>query len=294
MVGRRRDSKQSATLLKSRQDQCQWADNLQPPHFLGPCQLTPELICPGDQCACSSISYLLAAACDACLPRPSNLSWDDYSEKENCNGSFQSFPGPLPTTGQHAIPPWASVLDAQNPEPTAFDLAAASSTASLISANSGVFPTSSSRSHASSASETPTNSATSSSNQPGPSLPVNPSTTSTPAPSAAPLTAASKSSSHAGPIAGGIIGGALFLALVGVAIWYTVVRRRRNHIAPSAAYKAAVRAGTPMPYQPVHHDESPKNSAFKQTDDLRPERSGSWLPSAAVSIRSESRFLEHT
>ncbi|KAJ7510057.1 hypothetical protein B0H11DRAFT_1174042 [Mycena galericulata] len=165
-------------------------------------------------------------------------------------------------------------------QPTTFNLAAATSLANYISVSSA-FPTSSS------STSSPTSTATTTSSQPGTSTAASatqPSSAST----AVPITAASsKSRSQVGPIVGGIIGGVLLLALVGVAIWFMKVRRRRRHIAPSAAYLAALRAGSPMPYQAVHH-ESPKNS----TEELRSDRPESpWVP---VSIQSNSRFLEHT
>ncbi|KAJ7709717.1 hypothetical protein B0H17DRAFT_234435 [Mycena rosella] len=266
---------------------CPWpADN----KFTGPCALD---ICPHSHCACTGLSYLLAAACNSCINEP-QISWTDYSNqnpKIKCDALPHSFTDPLPS-GTAAIPIWASVMISETPTPTTFDLEKAKSIATVISANSGVFPSSSTS--PSSSESTPSLTATinppaaSPSNQSGSD--ANPSPTLTPSSPGAPITAASKSTSHAGPIAGGIIGGALFLALVALGIRYSAVRRRRKHIAPSAAYKAAVRAGNTsptMPYHPVHH-ESPRNS----TDELRPEHPGSWLPSAPASIRSESRFHE--
>ncbi|KAJ7905705.1 hypothetical protein B0H14DRAFT_3420867 [Mycena olivaceomarginata] len=111
-----------------------------------------------------------------------------------------------------------------------------------------------------------------------------------------PVSLASTTSTPVGAIAGGIIGALVFIALVGVGIWYMVRRRRANHMAPSAAYKAAVRAGhqSPMPYQPVYHD-SPRHSS----EDLPETHDGGaypflQTPSRPVSIHSESRFREHT
>ncbi|KAJ6597074.1 hypothetical protein DFH09DRAFT_1133545 [Mycena vulgaris] len=328
MVGRRRDSKQRA---KPDNDPCPWAG--------GPCNLTPENLCPSgkkseqEQCTCSDISYILFAACQACTVSPSITSWDDYARlpSRNCTGLPQQFvyllccdseltfyglgfPAPYPPVskqgpyytpflmcfrlgGPLAVPRWALVLNDQDPLCTTFDIAVASSivlhsvTSLPVSTSSvSVSATQTSTTAQASTSATTSVAASGTSDNPTPSA----TSGSTPSP-LTPLTAASKATSQVGPIAGGIIGGAIFLALVGIGIWYFAVRRRRNHIAPSAAYKAAVRAGstTPMPYQPVHHD-SPQSSISYQTDDLRTERAGSWLPSAPASIRSESRFLEHT
>jgi len=43
----------------------------------------------------------------------------------------------------------------------------------------------------------------------------------------------------AGPIAGGIIGGLILLAVLGLLVRWWVMRRRRMHTAPSAAYISA-------------------------------------------------------
>ncbi|KAJ7469984.1 hypothetical protein B0H11DRAFT_1387994 [Mycena galericulata] len=149
--------------LESRQDQCTWAFNAD---SIGPCSLDPNTICQGSletalACACSSVSYYLAAACDICNIS-ATLSWDDYALPFNCgtNGLIHiddlgsrprhrvspetqfgllSFIISPPSAGEHAIPSWALAMGTETPSPTTFDLAAATSLASFISINSA-FP----------------------------------------------------------------------------------------------------------------------------------------------------------
>ncbi|KAF8187622.1 hypothetical protein K438DRAFT_1834575 [Mycena galopus ATCC 62051] len=94
-----------------------------------PCEWTPKEICHGsttEQCTCSGILYLVWAACDACSPNPINTTWDDYSNQIfDCSGLPQQFPLPFPT-GEEAFPSWAFSMASATPEPTIFDLAAAS------------------------------------------------------------------------------------------------------------------------------------------------------------------------
>ncbi|KAF8212037.1 hypothetical protein K438DRAFT_1805841 [Mycena galopus ATCC 62051] len=126
------------------------------------------------------------------------------------------------------------------------------------------------------------------------------------APPLKPLGSSEQSSVQVGPIAGGIIAALVLLGLIGVGIWwYLRRRRRRHHMAPSAAYRAALRAGnvSPQSYQPVHNDsDALENSTdafdtqipFPQTEDSPVDRHSSWLQSRPISIHSESRFREHT
>ncbi|KAJ7852883.1 hypothetical protein B0H13DRAFT_1206486 [Mycena leptocephala] len=94
-----------------------------------PCEWDPEDNCHGstrEQCTCSGIFYLVWAACDACSPNPIDTTWDDYSNKIfDCSGLPQQFPPPFPT-GDEAFPSWAFSMASATPEPTTFDLAAAS------------------------------------------------------------------------------------------------------------------------------------------------------------------------
>ncbi|KAJ7918895.1 hypothetical protein B0H13DRAFT_1991224 [Mycena leptocephala] len=108
-----------------------------------PCEWTPGEICHGptrEQCTCSSILYLVWAACDACSPEPIDTTWDDYSNQFDCPSVPQQFPSPFPT-GEEAFPSWAFSMASATPEvrnftstvpllttiqPTNFDLAAAS------------------------------------------------------------------------------------------------------------------------------------------------------------------------
>ncbi|KAJ7087854.1 hypothetical protein C8R44DRAFT_819980 [Mycena epipterygia] len=289
MAGRRRDSKQRANSSSPQLPNCTLAG--EPCVVIGQSQNPP--LCHQDlSCICTNLMFILTGACDACDLSDSSLRWQNYTQTNKCDPTPSN---PPPYLLQNtAIPSWVFTMASATPavrmhcnymfsmplnetQPDAFNFEDAENLW-----NNNVTSSSSS----SSTSATPTNSVSTQLTS------ASPSATSTPMPPA-PITAVSKTPSKAGPIAGGIIGAAIFLALVGIGIWYTVIRRRRNHIAPSAAYKAAVRAGdtSPMPYQPVRHEDSPKNS----TDDLRADwPRSSWLPSAAVSIKSESRFLEHT
>ncbi|KAJ7120494.1 hypothetical protein C8R43DRAFT_1034878 [Mycena crocata] len=239
-VGRRRDPATLSHSLFLRETlDCTWAE--------GPCNLNHNVLCTDENtnqhCTCSAISYFLAAACEVCTTN-STLSWEEYRQSDNCPpDSPEKFPLPLPTV----LPQWAVKMALATPTPTTFDI----TVASFIAVNSAL-PSSTSSSTATASSTSGSDPTQITSNEASP--------TSTSSSAASPLTAAAKGSSQVGPIAGGIIGGLIFLALVGTGIWYVMRRRRRNHIAPSAAYKAALRSGTPMPpYQPVHH-ESPKNS----------------------------------
>ncbi|KAJ6623485.1 hypothetical protein B0H10DRAFT_2009966 [Mycena sp. CBHHK59/15] len=306
MGGRRRDSKQRATLFDplAPRSPCNWADNAK---SSGPCLVNSTAICNDDeQCVCSTVSYLLAAACDFCETPSRLLSWHHYAQdlvRPPCVAPFFEIPAPF--SDPHLdIPGWALILaqrESLTTTPT-FDPTQASTIGVSLQLHGTPSPlvstsSSSTLSTTFSATAIDSHSASSSLTSNGVSSTNAVTSAATNSASVQPhVVSAAKATSQAGPIAGGIIGGALFLVLVGLAIWYTVVRRRRNHIAPSAAYKAALRAGSPMPYQSVHPD-SPKNSISCQNDDLRTDRpSSSWLPSAAVSIHSDhqSRFLEHT
>ncbi|KAJ7273312.1 hypothetical protein C8J57DRAFT_1317512 [Mycena rebaudengoi] len=262
---------------------CTWAG--------APCNLNTTILCQDqDQahtCICSTTSYLLGAACDYCThPEPDHkiISWEKYRNEGNNSCDQIPFP-PLPPN--RTLPSWVQLYEAQVPSPTTFNQSLAQSLAEHPPSSTS----SSSSRETSTTSTSPTSESTTVETGPPPPPGI------TPTSSSSPLTnsGAVRATSNVGPIAGGIIGGVIFLALAGLLIWYTTVRRRRHHIAPSAAYKAAVRAGTPMPYQAVRHD-SPKNSMSYQTDDLTSDRAASpWVPSDTVkSEKHPSRFLEHT
>ncbi|KAJ7940444.1 hypothetical protein B0H13DRAFT_1938134 [Mycena leptocephala] len=304
MVGRRRDRKQRATMRKSlvfRDVDSRCPRNKLAGTTNGVCNVVPSL-CPSSDvqvCGCSSLAFVLTGACRACTPgdgnhnlRPPQLG--KYSSDNNfgvtCAAAAPS-QSPAPTKQVVAdIPSWAIAMISATPSPTAFnfddaiDLAATLPVVWHPKVHVDYKPkyTSSTIQNASSSALSST------SLQPSQYLVVIPPHNAT-VTTVSPVSGSSKNSSQAGAIAGGIIGAIVLLLLIGLGIWYRI-RRRRNHIAPSAAYKAAVRAGnpSPMPYQPVR-GHSPKNS----TDDLTADRS-LWVPSRPVSIRSESRFREHT
>ncbi|KAJ7632796.1 hypothetical protein FB45DRAFT_913521 [Roridomyces roridus] len=271
-------------MIARREEDCSLLDNAQ---NHGLCNIH---ICNGDghpNCQCSDISYLLSAACDSCLRMPDIPSWENYSLPFRCPNS--TAPTPFPSDlSSSAIPSWAIAMVSATPSPTTFNAQAATSLALFIS-SAGTFPTP----NASSSTTDPTSSSSSSSSSSSP--PTSTLSSSSPAetssPSVSPLRGVSeKSHSNAGAIAGGLIGALVFLGLVVTGLLYLRRRRRQSHIAPSAAYMAALRAGE-QPYHPVHLRDS--------MDEMRsverpPERHGSPLPSSSDSLRNESRFLEHT
>ncbi|KAJ7172293.1 hypothetical protein C8R46DRAFT_143203 [Mycena filopes] len=315
MVGRRRDPKQvhrfsaprslSHTSVMQRSDSgggtCNYRLDTPSPLDQGPCIVK---LCDNDnntECVCSNVAYILQAACVACSSNHGEpveiLSWSQYADpsfNRGCNGTT---PSPLPTSlsDPTKIAPWVDLMISATPSPTTFVLDDAYQFAAEAKSGSTTpSPSQTSSRSVSTSSVTPTpTTGTASSGD----TPASPSAPPAPPPNGPPLSGSSKHSSSAGAIAGGVIGALIVLALVGAGIW--LMRRRRHaHTAPSAAYKAAVRAGnsSPMPYRPVRHEDSPKSSSehlrLHSDDSIKLERPSSpWRP---VSIRSESRFHEHT
>ncbi|KAJ7775085.1 hypothetical protein B0H16DRAFT_85206 [Mycena metata] len=310
MVGRRRDPKQvheihcpcafSYTFPMQRATLRRFPDlcdgKLDNQAFNGPCVVAQSTFCANDQdCTCSNVAYILQAACDAC-DSTGPLDWSKYASSKTCSEPTPSLINPtaLPdSTATNAVASWVIAMVEATPTPTTFNIDDAYATASAIRASSSVPPlpsqTTSSltaSTHSTTSSSTQTASSDGATSSQAPATPIRP-----------PLSGSSKKSSSAGAVAGGIIGALVVLALVGVGIWLLRRRRRNAHTAPSAAYKAAMRArnASPMPYQPVRR-ESPKNSSehtrLNSDDSVRFDRPSSpWRP---VSIRSESRFHEHT
>ncbi|KAJ6511557.1 hypothetical protein C8R47DRAFT_1095535 [Mycena vitilis] len=120
----------NSTQRDTRDDDCSLFDNKE---GSGPCVWNPNTTrnttsCQGsarEQCVCSGVSYLLSAACNACFPPTSNLSWDAYSNDTGCGPLPQQFPPPLPT-GFEEFPSWVLAMVSATPTPTSFDLNAAS------------------------------------------------------------------------------------------------------------------------------------------------------------------------
>ncbi|KAJ7685367.1 hypothetical protein DFH06DRAFT_40522 [Mycena polygramma] len=222
-----------------------------------PCHLTDN-----PPCSCCNLAYILQAACDYCDGEKFPVTnWGNYSDDHGCSTMLNS------THSSTPVPSWATVMASETPTPTGTfdpqDSGSSPTSATLISI-----------------------SATSPSTPPSTG---GPSSTSPPTR----VSGSSRGKSQAGPIAGGIIGAIVVVAFIGAGLWYRA--RRRKRLAPSAAYRAALRSGAPpMPYQPVDRG-SPKSSMPPQIDELSIDRPPSpWLPSRPVSIRSESRFREHT
>ncbi|KAJ7046993.1 hypothetical protein C8F04DRAFT_1248035 [Mycena alexandri] len=241
-------------------DLCQ--GKLDNPRNNGPCIVIQSNFCGSDKdCTCSNVAYILQAACDACVssvsPPP---DWSDYASSATCSGPTPSpiDPTVLPDpTASNGVASWVIAMVLANPAPTTFVVDDAYATAADIKSGSSVSPFPSQTSSLTA----PTPSGHSSSTQIASGDGTTPSATSPATPIGPPLSGSSKKSSSAGAIAGGIIGALILLALVGVGVCLVRRRRRNAHTAPSAAYKAAIRAGnpSPMPYQPVRR-ESPKNS----------------------------------
>ncbi|KAJ7219464.1 hypothetical protein GGX14DRAFT_436277 [Mycena pura] len=281
-----RSRNQRATRHESgfRRQTCPWSENSS---HNGPCVVI-ESLCNGEQsCTCSNLVFILNGACDYCDGDDSALSWEHYSQSSNCTS-----PSPVPKnlpdpTASNAVPAWALALAAATPTPSVFRIQDALSLANnddTASFTRSAAASSSSSSITSSSSSVPTQSDSSTSAATS-TMPA-PSSSSSPTPT--PASGSSTLKTKAGLIVGGIIGGALLVALVCIA--YIMRRRRqtRNHVAPSAAYKAAIHNGSafPISYQPVrqnvsHSTEDPKHA------------SESW-PSRPTSMQSQSRFIEHT
>ncbi|KAJ7347247.1 hypothetical protein DFH08DRAFT_867654 [Mycena albidolilacea] len=117
-----------------RRDQCSILDNAT---RNSPCNLNTGTICHGsEQCACSGISYFLAAACQVCT-NGANISWDQFavSSSGHCSGLPQPFPSlPPEEDPNHVIPSWVVVMASATPTPSTFDLAVASAIATSLAA----------------------------------------------------------------------------------------------------------------------------------------------------------------
>ncbi|KAJ7768048.1 hypothetical protein B0H14DRAFT_2968492 [Mycena olivaceomarginata] len=117
-----------------RRDQCSILDNAT---RNSPCNLNTGTICHGsEQCACSGISYFLAAACQVCT-NGANISWDQFavSSPGHCSGLPQLFPSlPPEEDPNHVIPSWVVVMASATPTPSTFDVAVASAIATSLAA----------------------------------------------------------------------------------------------------------------------------------------------------------------
>ncbi|KZP19549.1 hypothetical protein FIBSPDRAFT_932842 [Athelia psychrophila] len=182
-------------------------------------------------CECSSVTYSLWQACGMCQ-NGSYDGWSDY--KSNCIAagvtiSFLTFPEPIPAGT--AFPAWA-YLNVTND----FNIAAAQ--AAIAGPESmAPIPTSTSTVFVSASTSTSTLFIPSSTN----STPTNsPSTTSNPS-------SVTRKSSNTGAIAGGVIGGVVFVtALAGLTV-YLLRRRKRSHAAPSDVYYGGESQMSPPP-----------------------------------------------
>ncbi|KAJ6497035.1 hypothetical protein C8R47DRAFT_329261 [Mycena vitilis] len=274
MAGRRRDSKQSDTVRNVPVSPingtlCYSSEFGEPCNV---CWINEHTVC---DLKCTNIGYILKAACDYCDNTSSPVtSWNMF-----CSGAMLPDPSTIPAAAT-PIPSWATVMASETPTPTGtFDIQDVLNIMdgprlSSATSQSGPSPTSVTIILSSAASPSTSSEFTS-----------GPSSTSPPTR----VSGSSKGKSQAGPIAGGIIGAIAVVACIGAGLWYRA--RRRKRLAPSAAYRAALRSGAPpMPYQPVDRG-SPKSSIEELSIDRPPSP---WLPSRPVSIRSESRFREHT
>ncbi|KAJ6502363.1 hypothetical protein C8R45DRAFT_617514 [Mycena sanguinolenta] len=252
--------------------------------------------------------FILDSTCQACSGLSKNQTWEEYIHGEDAApakcGPTPVSPPPLPPmTATNAVPQWATKMATDTPTPSAFNFDAAVSINDVLH---GKPPTSIQSSQATQQTSTAISlsSTGSSTSVPNPTPPPTSATssqlnpTSMQSPPSTPLELSSKMGSnvHVGAIAGGIIGGLVLLGLIGVGLFYLRRRRRGHPMAPSAAYKAALRAGNQpsSPYHPVPHRHS--DSVDNSIEDLAEEfsRPSSWISSRPISIHSESRFHEHT
>ncbi|KAH7913749.1 hypothetical protein BJ138DRAFT_1145429 [Hygrophoropsis aurantiaca] len=162
-------------------------------------------------CQCSTVTYSMLMACSICQNNTNEITWSTWSF--NCSTIYTSFPYDIPAGT--AVPKWAfsNVLPSDN-----FNVTQAKSVGDdpeatatrVVSTGGGSPPTSS---------------------VPAAHTTSPPSTSTSPTPSG-------KSTNHAGAIAGGVVGAIVGLAIIGVAITFFIIRRRRSHVAPSAAFSS--------------------------------------------------------
>ncbi|KAJ3509632.1 hypothetical protein NLJ89_g5121 [Agrocybe chaxingu] len=192
-------------------------------HYLGP------TFAQADPCMCSSVTYSVISACGGCQSR-NFANWTTWSQ--NCPlVSLGSFPRPIPDGTE--VPVWALI----NPVATnnTFDPVAA-----VQVLNGFPLPT------PSSVSPLPppvTTSRTSSTDTLGAS-------TFTPSATSVPQTSEGGSRSNAGAIAGGVVGGLVFLAIVGLLMLWWFMRKRRNAVQKDLTFDSrALVAGSAMSQQ---------------------------------------------
>ncbi|CAK5264924.1 unnamed protein product [Mycena citricolor] len=234
-------------------DNCGWAANSDSNE---PCAVK---FCGLDHSyACSNLVFFLRDACDYCMnPESPPLTWQEYALEYHCDPSTPSpIRTDLPSASQsNVVPSWALAMAAATPFPTTFNIQAAQNLASFCIPTSGTLPSAPGMSSTSSLASSASSTFSAMSSTEASSSPTN----------LTPHKGASVPSGiNAGAIAGGVIGAMLFVLVTGVVFWVVYRRRKRSRMAPSAVYKAALRAGTPN----YHHvmtsadpfEDSPRNS----------------------------------
>ncbi|KAJ7632800.1 hypothetical protein FB45DRAFT_913531 [Roridomyces roridus] len=154
---------------------------------------TGPSVAQANACACSSVFYSLLSACSECQSAQV-ITWTDFNK--NCSTPYlQIFNQNIPPAT--AVPHWAyQNVTAQTDDKF-------NATLAQLQVN-------------------------------GPESTSNPQPTTTNLPSVSPSASASPGKkSHAGAIAGGVVGGVVFVALIGIAT-FSLIRRRHKGVAPSS------------------------------------------------------------
>jgi len=222
-------------------------------YTLGPLNNTNYLAPPKGSalpCECSTVMYSLFMACTACQGQTTQ-SWTSWDQ--NCGTVFVTqYPLEIPV--DTAVPGWAylNVTGADR-----WDEAASRADADLPE-STGTGPTVSTIG--------PSSSSTRTGSDPFPTLnsPNNSSTN-------------SGGGSHAGAIAGGVVGSLAILGIIGALVVWLVMKNRRSKVAPSSAFlksypplvnfpKYEPPPPSPTPYNPPQTKYNPADtSAFPST-----------------------------
>ncbi|KAG1754638.1 hypothetical protein EDB19DRAFT_1667459 [Suillus lakei] len=159
-----------------------------------------------NNCQCNTATYSLISACGDCQ-NATFLTWSQWSY--NCSPVYIGYPYSIPTGTK--VPNWAYL----NLTTGTFDAAAAQADGDLPESTATSIQSTGSVTFSSSVSASATGSAATGSSTTSPS---------------------NSTSSNAGAIAGGVVGGIVgAAAIIGLATWF-FVKRRRSATAPSAAF----------------------------------------------------------
>ncbi|KAF8163454.1 hypothetical protein B0H34DRAFT_324144 [Crassisporium funariophilum] len=207
-------------------------------HYLGP------NFADADPCRCSSVTYSMVSACGGCQGR-SFSNWTTWSQ--NCpTNSFMIFPRDIPAVTE--APEWAYLnLTVSN---NSFDPLIAQQ-----SLSGSPIPTAP---IASSTSETSTSTSVLSTTSTSPSS----------------SSSGEKSKSNAGAIAGGVVGGLVFLAIIGLTALWWIMRKRRNAVQKDVTFDSRALVSGPAMSQsqfgspPTGPSPAPFSHSLYDTSDL--------------------------